>query len=188
MILSRLVANYITFAVGEVLLLVLTICSLAAIFPRVSPGCLPDQDSNTNSAMKWKFRYMDNRLWVSIDVCLHRSATCTHSCVQLHRLKSCSLGGINAPGSWVLINITMKMFPVLWSPSGTRACQDVSPLFKVTSTSFLTFLTPSPPSPSSCLNGCFSFNNSSWWRPRCSLTTLPDVMLKLLPFSLRCPK
>ncbi|KAM4580130.1 adenylate cyclase type 3 isoform 2-T2 [Odontesthes bonariensis] len=32
-----LVANYITFAVGEVLLLVLTICSLAAIFPRVFP-------------------------------------------------------------------------------------------------------------------------------------------------------
>ena len=32
----RLIANYITFAVGEVLLLILTICSLAAIFPRVS--------------------------------------------------------------------------------------------------------------------------------------------------------
>ncbi|XP_059921178.1 adenylate cyclase type 3 isoform X1 [Gadus macrocephalus] len=33
----RLIANYITLAVGEVLLLVLTICSLAAIFPRVFP-------------------------------------------------------------------------------------------------------------------------------------------------------
>lgn len=33
---SRLIANYITFAVGEVLLLILTLCSLAAIFPRVS--------------------------------------------------------------------------------------------------------------------------------------------------------
>lgn len=33
---NRLIANYITFAVGEVLLLILTICSLAAIFPRVS--------------------------------------------------------------------------------------------------------------------------------------------------------
>ncbi|KAK5862825.1 hypothetical protein PBY51_018183 [Eleginops maclovinus] len=32
-----LIANYITFAVGEVLLLILTICSLAAIFPRVFP-------------------------------------------------------------------------------------------------------------------------------------------------------
>uniref|UniRef100_A0A8C6SBW5 adenylate cyclase n=1 Tax=Neogobius melanostomus TaxID=47308 RepID=A0A8C6SBW5_9GOBI len=32
-----LMANYITFAVGEVLLLILTICSLAAIFPRVFP-------------------------------------------------------------------------------------------------------------------------------------------------------
>ncbi|CAG6016088.1 adenylate cyclase type 3 [Menidia menidia] len=32
-----LLANYITFAVGEVLLLILTICSLAAIFPRVFP-------------------------------------------------------------------------------------------------------------------------------------------------------
>lgn len=32
-----LIANYITFAVGEVLLLVLTVCSLAAIFPRVFP-------------------------------------------------------------------------------------------------------------------------------------------------------
>ncbi|XP_029694208.1 adenylate cyclase type 3 isoform X2 [Takifugu rubripes] len=32
-----LVANYITFAVGEVLLLVLTVCSLAAIFPRIFP-------------------------------------------------------------------------------------------------------------------------------------------------------
>uniref|UniRef100_A0A8D3CD69 Adenylate cyclase type 3 n=1 Tax=Scophthalmus maximus TaxID=52904 RepID=A0A8D3CD69_SCOMX len=32
-----LIANYITFAVGEVLLLILTICSLAAIFPRVCP-------------------------------------------------------------------------------------------------------------------------------------------------------
>ena len=28
--------NYITFVAGEVLLLVLTVCSLAAIFPRVS--------------------------------------------------------------------------------------------------------------------------------------------------------
>ncbi|XP_078143358.1 adenylate cyclase type 3 [Centroberyx gerrardi] len=33
----RLIANYITLAVGEVLLLILTICSLAAIFPRVFP-------------------------------------------------------------------------------------------------------------------------------------------------------
>uniref|UniRef100_A0A8C2X995 Adenylate cyclase type 3 n=1 Tax=Cyclopterus lumpus TaxID=8103 RepID=A0A8C2X995_CYCLU len=32
-----LIANYITFAVGEILLLILTICSLAAIFPRVFP-------------------------------------------------------------------------------------------------------------------------------------------------------
>ncbi|XP_061570992.1 adenylate cyclase type 3-like [Cololabis saira] len=32
-----LIANYVTFAVGEVLLLVLTVCSLAAIFPRVYP-------------------------------------------------------------------------------------------------------------------------------------------------------
>uniref|UniRef100_A0A3Q3KP38 adenylate cyclase n=1 Tax=Monopterus albus TaxID=43700 RepID=A0A3Q3KP38_MONAL len=32
-----LIANYITFAVGEVLLLILTICSLAAILPRVFP-------------------------------------------------------------------------------------------------------------------------------------------------------
>ncbi|XP_041798948.1 adenylate cyclase type 3 isoform X2 [Chelmon rostratus] len=32
-----LIANYITCAVGEVLLLILTICSLAAIFPRVFP-------------------------------------------------------------------------------------------------------------------------------------------------------
>uniref|UniRef100_A0A8C5DN98 adenylate cyclase n=1 Tax=Gouania willdenowi TaxID=441366 RepID=A0A8C5DN98_GOUWI len=33
----RLITNYITFAVGEVLLLILTICSLAAIFPRIFP-------------------------------------------------------------------------------------------------------------------------------------------------------
>ncbi|XP_037533265.1 adenylate cyclase type 3 [Nematolebias whitei] len=32
-----LVANYITFVIGEVLLLILTICSMAAIFPRVFP-------------------------------------------------------------------------------------------------------------------------------------------------------
>ncbi|XP_068179446.1 adenylate cyclase type 3 isoform X3 [Antennarius striatus] len=32
-----LMANYITFAVGEVLLLILMVCSLAAIFPRVFP-------------------------------------------------------------------------------------------------------------------------------------------------------
>ncbi|NXH81312.1 ADCY3 cyclase, partial [Edolisoma coerulescens] len=32
-----LVTNYVTFVVGEVLLLVLTLCSLAAIFPRVFP-------------------------------------------------------------------------------------------------------------------------------------------------------
>ncbi|XP_052547010.1 adenylate cyclase type 3 isoform X1 [Tympanuchus pallidicinctus] len=32
-----LVANYVTFAVGEILLLILTLCSLAAIFPRVFP-------------------------------------------------------------------------------------------------------------------------------------------------------
>lgn len=31
----RLMTNYMTFVVGEVLLLILTICSLAAIFPRV---------------------------------------------------------------------------------------------------------------------------------------------------------
>ncbi|MGH0145106.1 UNVERIFIED_CONTAM: hypothetical protein FKN15_021659 [Acipenser sinensis] len=30
-----LIANYVTFVVGEILLLILTICSLAAIFPRV---------------------------------------------------------------------------------------------------------------------------------------------------------
>uniref|UniRef100_A0A673MLL3 adenylate cyclase n=1 Tax=Sinocyclocheilus rhinocerous TaxID=307959 RepID=A0A673MLL3_9TELE len=35
--LHRLVANYVTLAIGEVLLLILTICSLAAIFPRVFP-------------------------------------------------------------------------------------------------------------------------------------------------------
>lgn len=28
-------ANYVTFVVGEILLLILTLCSLAAIFPRV---------------------------------------------------------------------------------------------------------------------------------------------------------
>ncbi|KAM4772773.1 adenylate cyclase type 3 isoform 1-T1 [Rhinophrynus dorsalis] len=33
----QLVANYVTFIIGEILLLVLTICSLAAIFPRVFP-------------------------------------------------------------------------------------------------------------------------------------------------------
>lgn len=32
---SRLTVNYVTLAVGEVLLLILTVCSLAAIFPRV---------------------------------------------------------------------------------------------------------------------------------------------------------
>ncbi|KAF1536906.1 Adenylate cyclase type 3, partial [Eudyptula minor] len=32
-----LVANYVTFMVGEILLLILTLCSLAAIFPRVFP-------------------------------------------------------------------------------------------------------------------------------------------------------
>ncbi|XP_066065261.1 adenylate cyclase type 3 isoform X3 [Chamaea fasciata] len=32
-----LVTNYVTFAVGEVLLLVLTLCSLAAVFPRAFP-------------------------------------------------------------------------------------------------------------------------------------------------------
>lgn len=31
----RLLANYVTFVVGEILLLILTLCSLAAIFPRV---------------------------------------------------------------------------------------------------------------------------------------------------------
>lgn len=31
----RLMTNYVTFVVGEVLLLTLTVCSLAAIFPRV---------------------------------------------------------------------------------------------------------------------------------------------------------
>lgn len=31
----RLIVNYVTLAVGEVLLLILTVCSLAAIFPRV---------------------------------------------------------------------------------------------------------------------------------------------------------
>lgn len=30
-----MVANYVTFVVGEILLLILTLCSLAAIFPRV---------------------------------------------------------------------------------------------------------------------------------------------------------
>lgn len=33
---NRLMANYMTLAIGEVLLLILTFCSLAAIFPRVS--------------------------------------------------------------------------------------------------------------------------------------------------------
>lgn len=35
---DRLVANYVTFVVGEILLLILTLCSLAAIFPRVRAG------------------------------------------------------------------------------------------------------------------------------------------------------
>ncbi|XP_066065259.1 adenylate cyclase type 3 isoform X2 [Chamaea fasciata] len=34
---QALVTNYVTFAVGEVLLLVLTLCSLAAVFPRAFP-------------------------------------------------------------------------------------------------------------------------------------------------------
>ncbi|XP_053105239.1 adenylate cyclase type 3 isoform X1 [Hemicordylus capensis] len=33
----RLMANYMTFIIGEILLLILTLCSLAAIFPRVFP-------------------------------------------------------------------------------------------------------------------------------------------------------
>ncbi|XP_029452056.1 adenylate cyclase type 3 [Rhinatrema bivittatum] len=33
----KLVANYVTFVIGEILLLILTICSMAAIFPRVFP-------------------------------------------------------------------------------------------------------------------------------------------------------
>lgn len=33
--LPRLVVNYVTLAVGQLLLLILTVCSLAAIFPRV---------------------------------------------------------------------------------------------------------------------------------------------------------
>nr|XP_060610659.1 adenylate cyclase type 3 [Anolis sagrei ordinatus] len=33
----RLEANYVTFVIGEILLLILTVCSLAAIFPRVFP-------------------------------------------------------------------------------------------------------------------------------------------------------
>ncbi|KAM6464932.1 adenylate cyclase type 3 isoform 1-T2 [Liasis olivaceus] len=33
----RLLANYVTFVIGEILLLILTLCSLAAIFPRVFP-------------------------------------------------------------------------------------------------------------------------------------------------------
>lgn len=32
---SRLTVNYVTFVIGELLLLILTVCSLAAIFPRV---------------------------------------------------------------------------------------------------------------------------------------------------------
>ena len=32
---SRLSVNYVTLAIGEVLLLILAVCSLAAIFPRV---------------------------------------------------------------------------------------------------------------------------------------------------------
>ncbi|XP_066551784.1 adenylate cyclase type 3 isoform X2 [Amia ocellicauda] len=34
---SELIANYVTFVIGEILLLILTICSVAAIFPRVFP-------------------------------------------------------------------------------------------------------------------------------------------------------
>ncbi|KAG7262751.1 hypothetical protein CRUP_028412 [Coryphaenoides rupestris] len=44
----RLIANYITLAVGEVLLLILTICSLAAIFPRLS--CLPSTPASEGRA------------------------------------------------------------------------------------------------------------------------------------------
>ena len=32
---DRLSVNYVTLAIGEVLLVILTVCSLAAIFPRV---------------------------------------------------------------------------------------------------------------------------------------------------------
>ena len=37
--------NYVTFVVGEVLLLVLTICSLAAIFPQVRSTFLFDLEA-----------------------------------------------------------------------------------------------------------------------------------------------
>ena len=36
--------NYVTFVVGEALLLILTICSLAAIFPRVRSASPPGSE------------------------------------------------------------------------------------------------------------------------------------------------
>ncbi|KAK1805599.1 hypothetical protein P4O66_019879 [Electrophorus voltai] len=42
----QLTVNYVTLAVGEVLLLILTICSLAAIFPRVRHGDDDDDDDD----------------------------------------------------------------------------------------------------------------------------------------------
>lgn len=44
---DRLVANYVTFVVGEILLLILTLCSLAAIFPRVRAGWAASRGGHT---------------------------------------------------------------------------------------------------------------------------------------------
>ena len=38
---DRLVVNYVTLVIGQCLLLVLTICSVAAVFPRVSTHYTP---------------------------------------------------------------------------------------------------------------------------------------------------
>uniref|UniRef100_A0AAQ5WWD9 Adenylate cyclase type 3 n=1 Tax=Amphiprion ocellaris TaxID=80972 RepID=A0AAQ5WWD9_AMPOC len=63
-----LIANYITFAVGEVLLLVLTICSLAAIFPRLS--CLPEVPDSGSTTVA-PSSSSSSSTWSGLEGCLN---------------------------------------------------------------------------------------------------------------------
>ncbi|KAM7368034.1 hypothetical protein PAMP_014287 [Pampus punctatissimus] len=55
----QLVVNYVTLAIGEVLLLILTVCSLAAIFPRLS--CVPPSLRVFNSTSGPMLESLDDR-------------------------------------------------------------------------------------------------------------------------------
>lgn len=83
----RLMTNYMTFVVGEVLLLILTVCSLAAIFPRVR-ATWAQEPSRRQKGSGRSFASPDS---LRIDCCVGTAQACVHPFIPCHSLASAEL-------------------------------------------------------------------------------------------------